>query len=69
MVDFSTADGKDVLKIKKMMINNCSKDEINIECSILSHLKYPYNKSLKGHDLRQKYRQWLKKTAKKEGFL
>lgn len=66
VVDKTTRDYQDVLIIVQMIKEGKSRDAIRFECSVLSHLKFPYSHSKKGHELRQKYRKWLRITAQKE---
>lgn len=58
----NTADWNDVLRIRKMIKEGCNRTAINFECSALSHVKY-YDMNKTGHELRQKYRRWLKFQA------
>jgi hypothetical protein len=64
MVDKTSADWNDVLKVKQLLIDKKSKGEIKIYLACLSHVKYPLNfNSATMHYKRQKYRKWLMKQA------
>jgi len=67
IIDKTTADWKDVERIKKYLQEGKKISELNLEIASLSHLKYSITGGNKGlHDVRQKYRNWLKYTAVKE---
>ena len=43
---------------------NRTEGEINSVLCSLSHMKYPYSKSLKGHELRKSYKIWLRRKLR-----
>lgn len=64
MIDKNTADWRDVLRLKQMLSEGHSINDLDPEAAALSHQKYAPCGGNKGlHDARQKYRRWLKKNA------
>jgi len=64
MTDKDSADWKDVLKLREYIPIADSMRSINMYISCLSHVKYLYSKTQKGHELRQKQRTWLKSCCR-----
>ena len=67
MIDKTTADWRDVLQLRDLLLNGKAIQELRFQAAALSHVKYvPSGGNLKMHLLRKKYRTWLIRNAIKE---
>ncbi len=59
-----SADSKDVCDLFDFMVEKQrTEGEINSVLCSMSHCKYPFSKTLKGHQLRKSYKIWLRRKA------